>query len=216
MAAISAWCAAASARGSSRSCSRAIRVSATWRARLDEHLGNYTVEGLDLRAASFFVGAARNLRRHASRRADAAAARARSARRPLSTRSTGCSTSSTTRCWLRRWSCASNCSFCPNSASASISNSAPRPARAAILIYVSPKSGRAVSRSAGEPGPTGCCGLPAFLRDATATRRPRYRRRLCAHRLFPDRHVLEPRGLSLGDERAHFIAALARALPSAA
>ena len=29
-------------------------VSATWRARLDEHLGNYTVEGLDLRAASFF------------------------------------------------------------------------------------------------------------------------------------------------------------------
>jgi hypothetical protein len=30
------------------------------------------------------------------------------------------------------------------------------------------------------------------------------------------RHVLEARGLSLGDERAHFIAALARALPSVA
>src|SRR5215471_17112927 len=29
-------------------------VSATWRARLDEHLGNYTVEGLHLRAANFF------------------------------------------------------------------------------------------------------------------------------------------------------------------
>ncbi|MGA9082703.1 MAG: DNA repair protein RecO, partial [Pseudolabrys sp.] len=29
-------------------------VSASWRARLDEHLGNYTVEGLSLRAASFF------------------------------------------------------------------------------------------------------------------------------------------------------------------
>ena len=29
-------------------------VNAIWRARLDEHLGNYTVEGLDLRAASFF------------------------------------------------------------------------------------------------------------------------------------------------------------------
>ena len=28
-------------------------VSAGWRARLDEHLGNYTVEGLRLRAASF-------------------------------------------------------------------------------------------------------------------------------------------------------------------
>src|SRR5581483_8994294 len=29
------------------------RVSATWRARLDEHLGLYSVEGLDLAAASF-------------------------------------------------------------------------------------------------------------------------------------------------------------------
>src|ERR1700751_2511926 len=29
-------------------------LRATWRARLDEHLGNYTVEGLALRAASFF------------------------------------------------------------------------------------------------------------------------------------------------------------------
>src|SRR6185437_3152323 len=29
-------------------------VSATWRARLDEHLGSYTVEGLHLRAANFF------------------------------------------------------------------------------------------------------------------------------------------------------------------
>jgi len=28
-------------------------VSATWRARLDEHLGNYAIEGLDLRAASY-------------------------------------------------------------------------------------------------------------------------------------------------------------------
>ena len=33
------------------------RVSATWRARLDEHLGNYAVEGLDLRAASLFGAA---------------------------------------------------------------------------------------------------------------------------------------------------------------
>ncbi|MEJ2626292.1 MAG: DNA repair protein RecO, partial [Pseudolabrys sp.] len=29
-------------------------VSANWRARLDEHLGNYTVEALNLRAAGFF------------------------------------------------------------------------------------------------------------------------------------------------------------------
>src|SRR5918912_569420 len=31
------------------------RVSATWRARLDEHLGNYTVEGLELRAADLMA-----------------------------------------------------------------------------------------------------------------------------------------------------------------
>src|SRR5437588_13129131 len=29
------------------------RVSSTWRARLDEHLGHYTVEALDARAATF-------------------------------------------------------------------------------------------------------------------------------------------------------------------
>src|SRR5438876_4175414 len=29
------------------------RVFATWRARLDEHLGNYAIEGLELPAASF-------------------------------------------------------------------------------------------------------------------------------------------------------------------
>ena len=31
------------------------RVSATWRARLDEHLGHYQVEGIDLTAASLFA-----------------------------------------------------------------------------------------------------------------------------------------------------------------
>src|ERR1700748_251637 len=30
-------------------------VSATWRARLDEHLGNFSVEGAQLRAAGFFA-----------------------------------------------------------------------------------------------------------------------------------------------------------------
>ena len=30
-------------------------VSAHWRARLDEHLGNYTVEGLRLRTATFLA-----------------------------------------------------------------------------------------------------------------------------------------------------------------
>src|SRR5438034_9689490 len=33
------------------------RVGATWRARLDEHLGTYLVEGLELSAASFLSAA---------------------------------------------------------------------------------------------------------------------------------------------------------------
>src|SRR6202167_2466060 len=32
-------------------------LRATWRARLDDHLGNYAVEGVSLRAASFLIAA---------------------------------------------------------------------------------------------------------------------------------------------------------------
>ena len=55
-------------------------VRVTWRARLDEHLGHYTVEGLRLRAARADDRGACGLRRDASRGAVPAAARARSAR----------------------------------------------------------------------------------------------------------------------------------------
>ena len=54
-------------------------VSATWRARLDEHLGNFTVEPLRCARREFLCGAACGLWRHPSGRADAAVARARSA-----------------------------------------------------------------------------------------------------------------------------------------
>ncbi len=54
-------------------------VTAVWRARLDEHLGTYAIEGTRLRAASLLDILARGLRRDPSRRAGAAAAGARSA-----------------------------------------------------------------------------------------------------------------------------------------
>ena len=85
------------------------------------------------------------------------------------------------------------------------------------LVYVSPRSGRAVSRSAGEPWSDKMLRLPAFLRERDAMP--------IGHDLadgfaltgyFLARHVLEARGLTLSDERAHFIAALNRALPSVA
>ena len=52
MAGISAWCAAAPARGCGPCCSPATACSAVWRARLDEHLGYYVIEGTRLRAAT--------------------------------------------------------------------------------------------------------------------------------------------------------------------
>jgi DNA repair protein RecO (recombination protein O) len=85
------------------------------------------------------------------------------------------------------------------------------------LAYVSPKSGRAVSRTAGEPWADKMLRLPVFLRQHDAIP--------SSHDLadgfaltgyFLTCHVLEARGLSLGDERAHFIAALNRVLPSVA
>jgi DNA repair protein RecO (recombination protein O) len=59
--------------------------------------------------------------------------------------------------------------------------------------------------------------LPAFLRDRDIE--PGGRDLADGFALtgfFLARHVMEPRGLTLGDERAHFIAALGRALPSVA
>ncbi len=85
------------------------------------------------------------------------------------------------------------------------------------LIHVSPKSGRAVSRAAGEPWADRLLRLPAFLREAGAA--PGVNDLADGFTLtgfFLQRHVLEPRGLSLSDERAYFIAALTRALPSVA
>ncbi len=59
--------------------------------------------------------------------------------------------------------------------------------------------------------------MPAFLRDHDGE--PAGRDLADGFALtgfFLARHVLEPRGQTLTDERAHFIAALARALPSVA
>lgn len=191
-------------------------VSAAWRARLDEHLGNYTVEGLRLRAASYFsaphaiygvthlaalmrllperdphTGLYEALDAILDQLDDPALAAPMVVRfelRLLSELGFG----------LDLEQCAATGAF-------------------RDLAYVSPKSGRAVSRTAGEPWADKMLRLPGFLRQHDAIP--------SGHDLadgfaltgyFLTRHVLEARGLSLGDERAHFIAALTRALPSVA
>jgi DNA repair protein RecO (recombination protein O) len=80
------------------------------------------------------------------------------------------------------------------------------------LAFVSPKSGRAVSRDAGEAWRDKLLRLPSFLhQDANAA--PTAAELADAFALtgfFLSRHALEPRGQDLADARAHFIAAALR------
>jgi DNA repair protein RecO (recombination protein O) len=80
------------------------------------------------------------------------------------------------------------------------------------LAYVSPRSGRAVSRQAGEPWKDRLLVLPAFLGEGV-TEDPTPQEvddGFALTGFFLVRHVLEPRGLALADARANFIAALRR------
>ncbi|MCC6204999.1 MAG: DNA repair protein RecO [Hyphomicrobiales bacterium] len=80
------------------------------------------------------------------------------------------------------------------------------------LAYVSPKSGRAVSRSAGRPWHDRMLPLPAFLRVGSGMRADRQALEE-AFRMtgfFLDRSVYEPRGISPPEARAGFLGALAR------
>ena len=82
------------------------------------------------------------------------------------------------------------------------------------LVYVSPKSGGAVSRQAGEPWRDRLLRLPAFLRQGeggrTAGRTRICRTAFALTGLFLLRHVLEPRGQGHSDARDGFINAVTR------
>jgi DNA repair protein RecO (recombination protein O) len=86
------------------------------------------------------------------------------------------------------------------------------------LVYVSPKSGRAVSRQAGAAWQDKLLRLPAFL-TVTDNENPSAADVDSGFALtgfFLSRYVLQPRGLLLSDARAHFIAAVTRAVPRVA
>ena len=191
-------------------------VSATWRARLDEHLGHYTVEGLRLRAAQFFgaphaVYGVTHL---------AALARLLPERDPHETLHDALDAlldhldePQTAAAMVVRFELQllAELGFGLDLGQCAATGAT------AELIYVSPKSGRAVSRSAGEPWAEKMLRLPAFLQEAQGAASSRdVADGFALTGFFLARHVLEPRGLVLGEERAHFIAALARALPSVA
>jgi DNA repair protein RecO (recombination protein O) len=82
------------------------------------------------------------------------------------------------------------------------------------LGYVSPKSGRAVSRDAGAPWQDRLLRLPAFLSEAVSPSLDDLADGFALTGFFLARHVLEPRGLAFAEARDGFVAAvLGRRLP---
>ena len=86
------------------------------------------------------------------------------------------------------------------------------------LVYVSPKSGRAVSREAGTPWHDAMLPLPAFLARGAGLRGDlgSYEQAFRLTGYFFARHVYEPRGIDAPEARAGFIAAMRRTLVPAA
>ena len=185
-------------------------LRATWRARLDDHLGNYAVEALNLRAAGYLNAAHAvhgvthlaalcrllaerepHARMHAELELildsldDAAAVAPMIARFELG--------------FLAELGFGLDLSSCAATGTT------------ADLIYVSPKSGRAVSRDAGEAYRDRLLRLPAFLRsDAEPESAEDLADAFSLTGFFLDRHAFSPRGLPLPEARAHFVTALSR------
>ncbi len=192
-------------------------VRADWRARLDDHLGAYTVEGLALRAGGLFsdphaVFAVTHM---------AALARLLPERDPheiifdsLETLVAHLIEPVTAAALMVRFELLmlSELGFGLDLDACAATGSS------SDLIYVSPKSGRAVSRSAGAPWQDRMLPLPAYI-DSDFEGPVSVEDIDDGFKLtgfFLARHVLEPRGVTLPDARAHFIQAVRRTLSNAA
>jgi DNA repair protein RecO (recombination protein O) len=192
-------------------------VAAIWRARLDEHLGNYTLEGMRLRS-SLFLGAShgvyglthlaaltrllpeRDPHREVYEVLEAILDRLDDAERagPLVVRFE--------LMLLAELGFGLDLTQCAATGGT------------ADLAYVSPKSGRAVSREAGEPWQNKLMRLPSFLTD-DVEEKPSATDVANGFEItgfFLARHLFEPSGLQMPEARRQFIAAILRALPNAA
>jgi DNA repair protein RecO (recombination protein O) len=84
------------------------------------------------------------------------------------------------------------------------------------LIYVSPKTGRAVSREAGAPYRDRLLQLPEFLREESvneAPTQPDLRAGFDLTGYFLERDVFGPRGLALPEPRRAYLAEVAKSRP---
>ncbi|MBN9601358.1 MAG: DNA repair protein RecO [Afipia felis] len=188
-------------------------VSAVWRARLDEHLGYYAMEGTRLRAATMLACP------HAAYGIThlAALARLLPERDPhdgiydmLETILDDFDEPVVAATHVVRFEMAmlDELGFGLDLSSCAATGTQ------ADLIYVSPKSGCAVSQAAGEPWRERLLPLPLFLRAGhEASGVDTERDMMEGFRLtglFLLRNVLEPRGQGHSDARDGFIAAVAR------
>jgi DNA repair protein RecO (recombination protein O) len=187
-------------------------VRAVWRARLDEHLGTYAIEGLKLRAASLLASS------HGVYGVThlASVARLLPERDPheeifaqLEHSLDDFDDIGAAAVHLIRFELAMlaelgfrlDLDYCAATGETT------------DLIYVSPKSGGAVSRGAGEPWRDRLLPLPQFLRQGEAPSELSDQDLQDGFQLtglFLLRHVLEPRGQSHSDARSGFINALTR------
>jgi DNA repair protein RecO (recombination protein O) len=189
------------------------RIDITWRARLEEHLGSFAVEGLEL-SAGRFLGSAQALFGLATL---GALARFLPERDPhpalyeaLLAVLAVLDDPAIAGYMVARFELAilTELGFGLDLDACAVTG------MRGDLIYVSPKSGRAVSARAGEAYQHRLLPLPEFM-AGTLEKTPksddiRNAFRLTAHFLM--RNVLEPRGLPMPEERARFLAAVLAAL----
>jgi DNA repair protein RecO (recombination protein O) len=183
-------------------------LRATWRARLDDHLGNYAVEGLNLRAAGFLPAA------HAVHGVThlAALCRLLAEREPhgrihgaLEAVLDALDDARAVAPMVARFELdfLAELGFGLDLSSCAASGATEE------LIYVSPRSGRAVSRVAGEAYRDKLMRLPDFLRtDAEPESDADLVDAFALTGFFLDRHAFAPHGLAVPDARARFVAAV--------
>jgi DNA repair protein RecO (recombination protein O) len=184
-------------------------VVATWRARLEEHLGIFTVEPVRSRAAMLIDHPARL----------AALTTATALTRLLAEREPHPRLFDATvllldhleddALWpalLVRWELGllDELGFGLDLASCAATG------RNEALSYVSPKSGRAVSREAGDPYRDRLLRLPAFLMTGGPAEASDIRDGFALTAYFLQRHLLEPRGLTMPPSRSLVVDSLGR------
>jgi len=182
-------------------------VLATWRARLEEHLGNFTIEPIELKAG-LLIGEAMRLAALTTLTAEAQLLPEREPHPRLYEAMRvvldALQDANTWPSLLVRWEFGllDELGFGLDLARCAATGSTED------LVYVSPKTGRAVSRAAGQAYHDRLLVLPAFLKGVQAGR-PEPSDVIDGLKLtgfFLDRHVFGPRGIQAPESR-HWIMA---------